>query len=80
MRSDHQAGASWAPIGHTPVVKGTGQRFKANMIAAVSNTGTLRFRVFQERFTGPVFLDFIRRLTRQAHLYAGWRRQLSVRR
>jgi transposase len=66
LRSDHQSGASWAPIGQTPVVKGTGQRFKTNMIAAVSNTGTLRFRVFQERFTGPVFLDFIRRLTRQA--------------
>lgn len=67
LRSDHQSGSSWAPVGKTPVVKGTGKRFKTNMIAAVSNTGTLRFRVFGERFTGPVFLDFIRRLTRQAN-------------
>ena len=56
LRSDHTAGRTWAPIGQTPVTKGTGKRFKANMIAAISNTGTLRFRVFEERFTGPLFL------------------------
>jgi hypothetical protein len=36
------------------------------MIAIVSNTGTLRFRVFRERFTRPVFLDFLKRLVRDA--------------
>lgn len=66
LRSDHTAGRSWAPVGQTPVTKGTGKRFKANMIAAISNTGTLRFRVFEERFTGPVFLDFLKRLTKDA--------------
>jgi transposase len=64
LRSDHTAGRTWAPIGQTPVTHGTGKRFKANMIAAVSNTGTLRFRVFDERFTGPVFLDFLKRLVK----------------
>lgn len=64
LRSDHTAGRTWAPIGQTPITKGTGKRFKANMVAAISNTGTLRFRVFDERFTGPVFLDFLRRLVR----------------
>lgn len=34
------------------------------MIAVISNTGTLRFRVFEERFTGPVFLDFLKRLVK----------------
>jgi transposase len=66
LRSDHTTGTSWSPVGQTPVVKGTGKRFKTNMIAVVSNTGTLRFRVFQERFTGPVFLDFIKRLVKDA--------------
>jgi transposase len=66
MRSDHTTGTSWSPVGETPVVKGTGQRFKTNMIAAISNTGTLRFRVFEERFTGPLFLDFVKRLVRGA--------------
>jgi transposase len=66
LRSDHSTGRTWAPVGQTPVTKGTGKRFKANMIAAVSNTGTLRFRVFEERFTGPLFLDFLRRLVKDA--------------
>ena len=66
LRSDHTTGTTWSPVGETPVVKGTGKRFKTNMIAVVSNTGTLRFRVFQERFTGPVFLDFIKRLVKDA--------------
>jgi transposase len=64
LRSDHSAGRTWAPIGRTPVTKGTGKRFKANMIAAISNTGTLRFRVFDEKFTGPLFLDFLKRLVK----------------
>lgn len=66
LRSDHTAGRTWAPIGRTPVTRGTGKRFKANMMAAISNTGTLRFRVFEERFTGPVFLDFLKRLLNDA--------------
>jgi len=65
LRSDHTAGRTWAPVGQTPVTKGTGKRFKANMIAAISNTGTLRFRIFEARFTGPVFLDFLKRLVRE---------------
>ena len=64
LRSDHTAGRTWAPVGQTPVTKGTGKRFKANMIAAISNTGTLRFRVFDERFTGPLFLDFLKRIVK----------------
>ena len=64
LRSDHSAGRTWAPVGQTPVTQGTGKRFKANMIAAVSNTGTLRFRVFDQRFTGPLFLDFLKRLVK----------------
>lgn len=66
LRSDHTAGRTWAPVGKTPVTKGTGKRFRANMIAAISNTGTLRFRVFDQKFTGPVFLDFLKRLVRDA--------------
>jgi transposase len=66
LRSDHTAGRTWAPVGQTPVTRGTGKRFKANMIAAISNTGTLRFRVFDQKFTGPVFLDFLKRLVKDA--------------
>ncbi|MBA3839965.1 MAG: transposase [Thermoleophilaceae bacterium] len=34
------------------------------MIAAVSNTGTLRLRVSDERFTAALFLDFLKRLVK----------------
>ncbi len=64
VRSDAAAGRSWAPIGQTPVIKGTGKRFRVNMISAVSNAGMLRFRLFTGSFTGAVFIDFLRRLLR----------------
>jgi transposase len=65
VRSDAAAGRSWAPVGQTPVVKGTGKRFRVNMISAISNQGMLRFRLFTGSFSGPVFIDFLRRLLRE---------------
>src|SRR5215218_9727596 len=37
VRSDAAAGRSWAPVGQTPVIKGTGKRFRVNMLSAISN-------------------------------------------
>lgn len=64
LRSDHQAGTTWGMKGQTPVVAGTGQRFRANVISSITNRGTLRFRVFTGRFTADVFIDFLKRLVR----------------
>jgi transposase len=64
VRSDAAAGRSWAPVGQTPVIKGTGKRFRVNMISAISNAGMLRFRLFVGSFTGAVFIDFLGRLVR----------------
>jgi transposase len=64
VRSDAAAGRSWAPVGQTPVIKRTGKRFRVNMISAISNQGLLRFRLFVGSFSGPVFIDFLRRLLR----------------
>ena len=66
LRSDHSAGRSWAPVGQTPLVAGTGQRFGANVISAISNKGRLQFSVFKARFTAAVLIDFLTRLLRQA--------------
>lgn len=63
MRSDHQAGKSYAPKGETPVVKSTGQRFSLNMISAISNKGHLQFMII-EKFNGEVFIDFLKRMIR----------------
>ena len=65
LRSDHQTGTSYGRRGQTPVIPGTGKRFRCNMISVITNRGKLRFMVFEEKFTAPVFLRFLKRLIRQ---------------
>lgn len=66
LRSDHQAGTTYGRKGRTPVIPGTGQRWRCNMLSTVTNRGTLRFMVFKKRFRGEVFIQFLRRLVRSA--------------
>jgi transposase len=74
VRSDAAAGRSWAPVGQTPVITGTGKRFRVNMVSAISNAGRLRFRLFTGSFTAAVFLDFLGRLLRDC----GGRRKVHL--
>ena len=67
MRSDHQAGRSYAPKGSTPTTSGTGKRFRMNMLSAITNRGHLAFMVFKSRFTSRIFLRFLRRLVKEPH-------------
>jgi transposase len=64
-RSDHQAGRSYGRRGVTPVIPGTGQRFRANMMSSITNRGHLCFLVFEGSFNAEVFIRFCRRLLRQ---------------
>ena len=66
LRSDHQAGRSFSPKGKTPVVKVSGNRFRCNMISALTNRGQLAFSIFEGNFVVPVFLGFLARLIRHA--------------
>ena len=43
---------------------GTGQRFRCDKNAAITDRGRLAFMIFRKRFTAPVFLNFLRRLVR----------------
>ncbi len=65
LRSDHVSGTSYAPVGQTPVIRATGQRFGCNMISAITNKGALSFMVFTGKFKAAVFVDFMRRLLKQ---------------
>ena len=65
LRSDHVTGTSYAPVGRTPVIRATGQRFGCNMISAFTNKGALAFMVFQGKFKAPVFVAFLQRLLKQ---------------
>lgn len=64
LRSDHQTGTSYGRRGRTPVIPGTGQRFRCNMMSTLTNRGELSFMVFPENFTARVFIKFVRRLLR----------------
>jgi len=66
LRSDHISGTCFAPVGQTPVVRATGQRFGCNMISAITNRGGLAFMVFEGKFQNAVFIDFMKRLLKQA--------------
>src|SRR5512132_3670925 len=66
VRSDYHAGTTWAPVGTTPVVAATGDRFAVNLISAVSAKGALRFAAYQGNLNAVVFLDFCRRLLADA--------------
>jgi transposase len=66
LRSDHQTGTSYGRRGQTPVIPGTGQRFRCNVISTLTNRGQLAFMVFRGRFNTRVFLRFLRRLLRHA--------------
>ncbi len=68
LRSDHQTGTSYAPIGRTPAIPGTGRRFGCSMISTITNRGQLSFMVFTQRFTAAMFIVFLARLLRQKHL------------
>jgi transposase len=62
VRSDDHPGTTWAPVGRTPVVATTGDRFAVNLISAVTANGKLRFAADDGHLNGPVFIDFCRRL------------------
>jgi transposase len=66
LRGDPVAGTSYAPLGQTPIIRATGQRFGCNMISAITNRGHLAFMVFHGKFDGRLFLRFMQRLLNQA--------------
>ena len=43
-----------------------GMRLGCNVLSAITNRGRLNFRVFRGRFVTPVYLDFLKRLVKQA--------------
>ncbi|MER5567246.1 IS630 family transposase [Streptomyces goshikiensis] len=66
LRSDTAPpGRSWAPAGHTPLVRVNGRRFKVNIMSAVASRGALWFTVFPGKFTAKVFCAFLDRLATQ---------------
>lgn len=66
VRTDYHAGTTWAPVGHTPVVEGTGKKRSISMVSAVSPLGELHFAVQDEGIDRYDFLNFTEKLIEDA--------------
>lgn len=62
LRADAHRGTTWAPIGETPVVEDSGDRFGLRLISAVSPQGGLKFAAFEGRMTSQRFVGFLKKL------------------
>ena len=54
----------YAPKGKTPVVKVESQKFKVNMLSAISKRGKLRFMLYKDNMDSDKLIDFMGRLIR----------------
>lgn len=59
VRTDYHAGTTWAPVGVTPVVRGTGARRSVNMISAVTPRGQLYFSFLDGAGNSENFIAFL---------------------
>src|SRR3954462_12031203 len=66
ISNQDQIGRSYAPKGRTPVVVRTAKRITRSMIAAVSDRGLVRFMLYEGALNADRFIDFLRRLVRNA--------------
>ena len=61
-----QIGKGYAPKGQTPILTQTGQKFSTSMIAAISNRGLMRFKLYKGALNVAIFIDFMKRLIKDA--------------
>ena len=59
-------GRSFAPRGHTPVIRRPGKRFSQSMISSLTHQGKLRFMIYEGALNTTIFLNFLHRLIREA--------------
>jgi transposase len=62
VRTDFHAGTTWAPVGRTPVLQGTGKRRSISMVSAVSPRGELYFDIQERGIRSDDFLAFCKNL------------------
>lgn len=66
LSSEDHRGRGYGPKGRTPVVNVSAKRFSISMISALTNRGTLRFMVYEGALRMSTFIEFLRRLRRDA--------------
>jgi transposase len=66
VRTNYHAGTTWAPVGKTPVVAGSGKTRSISLVSAVSPRGELHFQVHESGIRQEEFLEFCEMLVADA--------------
>jgi transposase len=66
VSNDCHYGRSYAPKGHTPVVRRNAQRFSISMISSITRQGKIRFMCYQGAMNSQIFLRFLKRLIKDS--------------
>lgn len=62
VRTDYHSGTTWAPVGRTPVVSGSGARLSVNMVSAISAQGAMHFSFIEGNMNSRTFIDYLTKL------------------
>ena len=65
--ANEYSGRGYAPVGQTPEMKVSGERFRMNLITTITNEGKVRFMTYKETMKASVFLVFLSRLLQGAN-------------
>lgn len=66
VHNDAYNARGFAPKGQTPVVRLNAKKASINMISTITNQGKVRFMLYKETMTSPVFIKFLSRLVKDA--------------
>jgi transposase len=59
VRTDYHAGATWAPVGQTPVVISSAVRHSVKIVSAIGRRGELSFQVHEGSMNAERFIEFL---------------------
>ena len=66
VRSDCHHGTTWSPVGETPAVEDSGDRFTLKLISAITQRGDMRFGFIEGRMNTDRYIEFLRKLRKDA--------------
>lgn len=67
LATDDVSGRGYAPKGKTPVRYHDGRTHqRINLLSSITNQGKVRFMLYEKGLNADLFIEFLRRLTRQA--------------
>lgn len=64
--NDSYHGRSYAPRGHTPVIRLSARCQRVNLISTVTNQGKVRFMVYKDRMNSDTLIKFLSRLIKDS--------------